>query len=101
MTTELILGILAIIQQVLPLLTSGTQSTNTISTIVTQLEKWLPILVQEVSVLYEPIKNIINALGANPATTADALQKLAAIDSQVDAAFEAAAKDVDPDASTA
>ena len=97
MTTELILGILAIIQQVLPLLTGGAQATSTIGTIVTQLEKWLPIILQEVSVLYEPVKNIINALGTNPATTADALQKLAAIDSQVDAAFEAAAKDVDPD----
>src|SRR5258706_9618397 len=99
MTVELVLGILGIIQQMLPLLTGtgNTQTTNAITTIVDQLTKWLPIILKEVSALYAPVKNIIEALGSSPATTADALQKLAAIDSQVDAAFEAAAKDVDPD----
>src|SRR5258705_13381048 len=100
MTVELVLGILGIIQQILPLLTGSgsSQTTNAISSIVDQLTKWLPIILQEVSALYGPVKNIVDALSANPSTTADALEKLAAIDAQVDAAFEAAAKDVDPDA---
>ena len=98
---QLILGIFGIIQQILPLLTSssgGTQAGNTITTIVGQLENWLPTILKEVTALYDPVKNIINALSSSPATTDDALQKLAVLDSQVDAAFEAAAKDVDPDA---
>src|SRR6266436_2699424 len=98
MTADLILGVLAIVQQILLLLGTSSTSTNAIGTIVTQLEKWLPLIVQEVGVLYEPVKNIIAALSANPATLADQQAKLAVIDAQVDTAFEAAAKDVDPDA---
>ena len=98
MTADLILGVLAIIQQILPLLgTSGT-STSAITTIVTQLEKWLPLIVQEIGVLYGPVKNIIAALSANSATLVEQQATLAAIDAQVDTAFEAAARDVDPDA---
>ena len=44
------------------------------------------------------MKNIIAALSANPATLAEQQATLAAIDAQVDTAFEAAVKDVDPDA---
>lgn len=96
---QLILGILAIIGQILPLLTGGgSQTTDTIKLIVEQLQKWLPVILQEVTALYGPVKNIIAALGENPGTLPDQLEKLAAIDSELDAAFEAAAKDVDPDA---
>ena len=99
MTTELILGIIAIIEQILPLLTGGSaQSTSTIGTIVIQLQKWLPIIIQEGTALVGPVKNIIAALSANPAALSDQLQKLSEIDAQLDVAFEAAAKDVDPDA---
>ena len=98
MTADIILGVLTIIQQILPLLGTSNTSTNAITTIVTQLEKWLPLIVQEISVLYGPVKNIIAALSANPATLVEQQATLAAIDAQVDTAFEAAAKDVDPDA---
>jgi len=98
MTADIVLGVLEIIQQVLPLLNNGGTSTKAITTIVTQLEKWLPLIVQELSVLYGPVKNIIAALSANPATLAEQQATLATIDAQVDTAFEAAAKDVDPDA---
>ena len=97
MTADLILGVLTIIQQILPLLNSSGTSTNAITTIVTQLEKWLPLIVQEIGVLYGPVKNIIAALSANPATLIEQVATLE-IDAQVDTAFEAAAKDVDPDA---
>src|SRR6266436_10058189 len=98
MTADLILGVLAIVQQILPLLGTSSTSTNAITTIVTQLEKWLPLIVQEISVLYGPVKNIIVALSAHPATLVEQQATLAEIDAQVDTAFEAAAKVVDPDA---
>jgi hypothetical protein len=98
MISELLLGVLTLIEQMLPLIgTSGT-SVTAIGNIVVQLNKWLPLIVQEVGVLYQPVKNIIAALSANPATLADQQATLAQIDAQVDTAFEAAAKDVDPDA---
>jgi len=98
MTLDMILGIFSVLQQVIPLLTQGAGTSSAIGNIITQLEKWLPVILREVSVLYEPTKNIIDALGNSPSTLPDQLKKLAEIDSQVDAAFEAAAKDVDPDA---
>ncbi len=98
MTADIVLGVLAIIQQILPLLNNSGTSTKAITTIVTQLEKWLPLIIQEIGVLYGPVENIIVALSANPATLAEQQATLAAIDAQVDTAFEAAAKDVDPDA---
>ena len=98
MTADLILGVLTIIQQILPLLNSSGTSTNAITAIVTQLEKWLPLIVQEIGVLYGPVKNIIAALSANPATLVEQQATLANIDAQVDTAFEAAAQDMDPDA---
>ena len=98
MTADIILGVLTIIQQILPLLGTSNTSTNAITTIVTQLEKWLPLIVQEISVLYGPVKNIIAALSANPATLADQQAALATIDAQVDTAFEAATQGTDPDA---
>ncbi len=98
MTADIVLGVLTIIEQILPLLNNSGTSTKAITTIVTQLEKWLPLIVQEISVLYGPVKNIIVALSANPATLTEQQATLAEIDAQVDTAFEAAAKDVDPDA---
>ena len=98
MISEILLGVLTLIEQMLPLLNTSATSVTAIGTIVVQLEKWLPFIVKEVGVLYEPVKNIIAALSANPATLADQQAKLAVIDAQVDTAFEAAAKDVDPDA---
>jgi hypothetical protein len=101
MTTDLILGVLAIIQQLIPLLGGSTASTNMVATIVTQLEKWLPMIIQEVDVLYQPVKNIIAALSTSPATVADQAAQLAQLDAQLDAAFEAAAAAVNPDAPAA
>src|SRR6266481_783501 len=98
MTADIVLGVLTIIEQILPLLNNSGTSTKAITTIVTQLEKWLPLIVQEISVLYGPVKNIIVALSANPATLTEQQATLAEIDAQVDTAFEAAVKDVDPDA---
>jgi hypothetical protein len=62
-----------------------------VTNIIDVLSKMLPFILAEVEALYAPVKNIIAALSANPATTADQLAQLQALDAQVDAAFEAAA----------
>jgi len=97
--TAALTAVLALIEQILPLL--GSSQANLIASIIDALTKWLPLIIQEVSALYTPVKNIIEALSANPATTADQLATLQQLDAQVDTAFEAAAAAVDPDAPAA
>lgn len=81
-------AIISLIEQLIPLL--GTSNTNVIDSIINVMTQWLPLITQEVEALVQPIKNIIAALSANPATTAAQLTTLQALDAQVDAAFEAA-----------
>ena len=89
-----ITAMLALIEQMLPLIGSLFGSTE-VTNIITALTGILPLVVQEVATVAPAIKNIIAALSANPATTADQLTQLQALDAQVDAAFEAAASDTD------
>jgi hypothetical protein len=81
-------AVLALIEQILPLL--GTSQTALIDSIINALATWLPLITTEIAALFTPIKNIIAALSANPATTAAQLTTLQALDAQVDSAFEAA-----------
>jgi hypothetical protein len=97
--TAALTAVLALIEQILPLL--GSSQANLIASIIDALVKWLPLIIQEVSALYQPVKNIIAALSANAATTADQLATLQQLDAQVDTAFEAIASQVDPDAPAA
>ena len=90
----LVTSVLAMIQALLPAITS-TANAAMIGGIITALTNMLPYIIQEVSALVVPVKNIIAALSANPATEADQLSQLQALDQQVDAAFEAAAAATD------
>jgi hypothetical protein len=92
--TAAISAILALLEQLLPAITSAGNATL-IDTIITALTNMLPFIIQEVELLVTPVKNIIAALSANPATTASQLAQLQQLDSQVDAAFEAAAGSTD------
>lgn len=90
--------ILGVIETVLPVVSGGTSSTVIIS-LVTMLEKWIPIVVAEMpsaTAIFNSIKGAIAALSANPATPAEQLQTLQQVDAQVDTAFETAAASVDP-----
>ena len=86
--------LLSLISNLLPLLTSSANA-NLIGSIISTLEQFLPFIVDEISSLYQPVKNIIAALSANPATTAAQLATLQALDTQTDAAFDAAAASTD------
>lgn len=88
--TAIVGPILALLGQLVPLV--GSNSTL-ISTIIETLIAVIPQIVNEVETLIPPIKNIIAALSANPATTAEQLATLQALDQQCDQAFEAATVD--------
>jgi hypothetical protein len=92
--TALITTVLAMIGQLLPLITSSANA-STIASIISTLEGIIPYVVDEVESIAPAIKNIIAALSANPATTAGQLAALQTLDATVDAAFEAAAAATD------
>lgn len=89
-------AVMAMISQFLPLITSSANAA-VIDSIITALTNMLPFIIQEVESLYQPVKNIIAALSATPATTAAQAATLSTLDIQVDAAFEAIAAQTDTD----
>jgi hypothetical protein len=97
--SSVITAIITLIEQLLPAITSAGNATL-IDSILQALVGMMPFIIQEVQSLAAPVKNIIAALSANPATTADQLAQLQALDTQVDAAFEAAAAQTDADGKT-
>lgn len=80
-------GILAILQAIVPSLTSS----SVVQQVINALIQIIPVLVKEAQDLVPMIKNIIVALSSNPAATADQLATLKALDQLTDSAFEAAA----------
>ena len=92
--TLAIQGLLAMLGQLIPLLTSSANAAL-IDSIISTLSGFLPYIVNEISSLYQPVKDIIAALSATPATNAAQAAQLATLDAQVDAAFDAAAAATD------
>ena len=95
---EVVTAIIALIQQFLPLLGTSAATTSLIESIINALVKILPLVVEFVPVVYQSVKNIITELKADPATTSAQWAVLDAIDTQLDAANDAAIAAVDPDA---
>jgi len=91
-------AVLALIEQILPLLTKGGQAVTIITSIINTLVKFMPLIVDEVSTVYQSVKNIIAALSANPASTEDQMKTLQTLDKQVDDAWDAIESQLDPDA---
>ena len=88
MLSTLATAVVSMLTTLLPLLTSS--GSSAVASIVATLVQLIPLITQEAESLAGPIKNIIAALGANPATTAEQMATLQALDAQCDAAFEAA-----------
>lgn len=91
-------AIIALIEQFLPLLGTSAATTTLIGTIITALENIVPLIVDFVPTVYTSVKNIITALKADPATTVAQWEVLDTIDTQLDAANDAAIAAIDPDA---
>lgn len=94
--TLAIQALLGMLEELIPLLTSSANATL-IDSIISTLSGFLPFIVQEIGALYQPVKNILAALSATPATNASQAATLQDLDAQVDAAFNAAAADTDAD----
>lgn len=101
MTLTAVSAIIALIQQFLPLIGTSAATSSLIATIITALENIIPLIVDFVPTVYRSIKNIIAELKADPAATAEQWAALDAIDTQLDAANDAAIAAVDPDAPAA
>lgn len=86
--TSIIPAIIALLGQLIPVI--GTASPLVVQ-ILNTLVAVVPVLVKEYIDLLPAVKNIIAALKADPATTAEQMAALEALDQQVDQAFEAAA----------
>lgn len=82
----LLTALVPLLSDVAPLL-----GTSSIAKVIAALTQLIPLIVQEATDLLPEVKNIIAALSSNTATDADQLAQLAALDAQVDAAFDAAA----------
>ena len=93
-----ITAILALLQQLLPLITAGSASSGIVATVVNVLTTWLPLITTEITALYEPVKNIITVLQSSGALTEQQIADLRVLDAKVDADFEAASAGQDPDA---
>lgn len=90
-----ITAILALIQQILPLVGAG-GNVALVNSIITALEQWMPLIITEGGVLITTVKNIIATLSTS-AVTPDQVASLQALDAKCDAAFEAATVGLDPD----
>src|SRR6185437_15815234 len=92
----LVTGIVAFLQALLPEISAA----STVAKIIGYLVELIPIVVKVAQDVLPEIKNIIAALQSNSATTPDQLTQLAALDAQVDAAFDAAATAAEADDAT-
>jgi predicted PurR-regulated permease PerM len=93
--SAVITSVVTLLTTLLPLVTGNSSA---IATVIATLIQLIPAITQEVEAMIPPIKNIIAALSADPATTADQLATLQKLDADCDAAFEAAAVDPTADA---
>lgn len=93
--SAVITAVVSLLTTLLPLVTGNSSA---IATVIATLIQLIPAIEQEVAAVIPPIKAIIAALSADPATTADQLETLQALDAQCDQAFEAAAVDPQADA---
>ena len=64
-----------------------------IAKIINDVEVALPVVVKDAPALVTPIKNLIASLSANPGTSDEQMARLDAMDSQCDAALDAANAD--------
>lgn len=72
-----------------------TSEASVVEQIVQSLVGLIPTLIQEYKDLVPVVKNIISALQANPATTAEQMVTLKALDAKCDADFDTAADAAD------
>ena len=101
MISTTILAVLAMIEQILPLIGTSTTTVTMIGSIVTALTQLMPYIVNEISTVYTAVKNIIAQLQNSGAPTATQIAALQSLYAQVDAAWASVQSQIDPDAGIA
>jgi phage-related protein len=87
---SMIPSILSLIGQILPLIGTGASATSAIGGVISTITQILPLAVDGAQTIIPAIKNVLSAVSAHPATTADQLTTVQALDAQCDTAFDAA-----------
>lgn len=87
-----------LIQQFLPLIPVAGPAAPIINTVVDTLQELSPLIINQVETTKDGVKNIINAVSANPNTTAEQMKALRELDKKVDDAWDAIEAQLDPDA---
>jgi len=94
---EAIIAVLAVIEQLIPLLGTSAATAQIITGIIEALTKLLPFIINEVSTVYTSVKNIISLLQNSGQMTDDQKAALQQLDAQVDAAWATVLPQIDPD----
>lgn len=87
-----------LVQHFLPMIGVNPAATATIDKVVDTLQEMAPMITGQIGDTYEGVKNIVESLSSNPATTAEQMAKLKAFDKKVDDAWDAIESKIDPDA---
>lgn len=90
MTASIAQIIVSLLSALLPLV--GNLASGAVGNIISLLEEIIPVAVKEAEDLVAPIENIIASIKGSGAVTADQLTALEALNAQIDAEFDAAAK---------
>ena len=98
MSAALITTVIALIEQFLPLLGTSAATAAMIENIIAALEQIVPLVIEFVPVAINSVQNIIALLKGDSSVTPDQWARLDTIDTQLDAANDAAIAAVDPDA---
>lgn len=98
MVSTVVTAVIAVIQQLMALMGTSSATTTVIGSIIDLMEKIIPLVVAWEPTVVQAFKNIVIELKNDPATTSAQWDALDAIDTQLDAANDAAIAAVDPDA---
>lgn len=85
-----------LIQTFLPLIHKD--DSGKIDKVIDTLQTMAPLITDQIGVTYTGVKNIIASVGSHPATKEDQLASLKSFSEQVDGAWDAIEKQLDPDA---
>lgn len=97
MISSTILAVLAVIEQILPLIGGSSATDAMITSIINALTQLMPYIINEIGTVYTAVKNIIAQLQNSGAPTADQITALQSLDAQVDTAWTAVQTQIDPD----
>jgi len=97
MLSTSISAILAIVQALVPILGTSSATASVIASIIDALTKLMPFIIDEISTVYQSVKNIIAALQNSGAPDQAQLDALNTLDAQVDKAWNDVQAQIDPD----